>query len=75
MSHQCLTYDSENVSNVRDEDDQDVDDKQQTHSDGNVTQPVEGPLWKQQLQEGTTDLQQHNRGEECIVYVELKIWH
>lgn len=60
-----LTRDPENVSNVWDEDDQHVDDKEQTHGDGNVPQPVEGPLWKQQLQEGPTDLEEH-RGRSAM---------
>lgn len=68
----CLTCDAENVPDVWDEDDQHVDDKQQTHGDGDVTQPVEGPLWEQQLQEGPTDLQRRSAGEQRVIHGELE---
>lgn len=70
-----LTCDAEDVPNVWDEDDQHVDDKQQTHRDGDVAQPVEGPLGEQQLQEGTADLQQPSQGAQRVIDVERKLRH
>lgn len=55
------SYDAKDVSNVGNKDDQQVDCKQQTQGDGDVTEPVEGFPWKQQLQEGATDREQDHR--------------
>lgn len=51
-----LTGDAKDVSDVWDEDHQQVDGDQETQGDGDVTQPMKRFPWKQQLQEGTTDL-------------------
>lgn len=52
---------AKDVSDVGDEDDQQVDSKQQTQSDGDVTEPVEGFPWEQQLQQSSTDREQDHR--------------
>lgn len=49
---------TKNVSNVGNKDDQQVHDEQQAHCDGDVTQPVEGFLREQQLQERSTNREQ-----------------
>lgn len=56
--------DAKDVSNVGDEDDQQVNNKQQTHSDGDVTEPVERFPWEQQLQQSSTDREQDHRNSE-----------
>lgn len=53
-----LTCNTKNVSNVGNKYDQQVHNEQQAHCNGDVTQPVEGFLWEQQLQERSTNLTQ-----------------
>lgn len=58
------TTDAEDVSNVRNENDEQVDHEEQTHGDGDVPQPMESLLWEQQLLQGSADLR--TRGSQVM---------
>lgn len=50
------TNNAKDVSNVGNEDDEQIDGEEQTHSDGDVTEPAEGLLWEQELEKCTSNL-------------------
>lgn len=56
--------DAKYVSDVGNKDDKQVDNEEETYSDGDVTDPVERFLWEKELKQGSTNWKEDNRYSE-----------